>query len=320
MTTYDFRKGAVLILSLLIATAGLGGCSKADDASSTAAPEVQASANKDIQREMKAETASDSAKTPLNGVGPGAPRTTLAGYRTPNTAPVVTPRQVIRKADLDIRVKNVEKSEKTVSSIVTDAGGYTESATSTDLASDHPVLKISLRVPVSTFDSTISKFETLGVRLSKTIGSEDVTGKIVDLDAQLKTLTAQEEVYRNMLRGRTQLEEVFNIQQQLTSVRTQIEEITAQRKSAAGLAALSTISLTLEQDSVVSQPPSDPNWMTQSWAGATSASSSALRVLTVILMWTVAFSPFWIPVILILRKALRGNTRSKGPVVETIGS
>ncbi len=156
------------------------------------------------------------------------------------------------------------------------------------------MLNIALRLPVRSFDSSISRFEALGVRLSKKIESEDVTSRIVDLDARLKTLLAQEEVYRGMLKNRTQLEEVFNIQSQLTEVRTQIETIAAERKAQSGLAAMSTVALTLEQSAVANQAPTDPNWLAQTWGEASSGASVAFRIVVVVGAWLLAFSPFWI--------------------------
>lgn len=236
---------------------------------------------------------------------------------TADAVPQAPQRQVIRRADLDIRVENVEKAEKAVGTIVQDGGGYTESATSTDLASTHPVLKLALRVPVTAFDSSIAKFEALGVRLSKQISSDDVTNQLVDLDARLKTLYAKETVFRDMLKNRSQLDDVFNIQNQLTEVRTQIESIAGERKSQAGLAAMSTIGLTLEQNAVANVATTDPNWLAQTWAEASSGASVALRVFVVAFVWVMAFSPFWIPVALILRKVVKpaGQKEPQAPPV-----
>jgi len=319
MVTGSFRTGAVIGVALLSLVGFMVGCAhRSEDSSGTASMETHMINGLDASAKMKsAASAVASPMSPSVAIqrgfmgGPMATGTARLAGLSSQDAVVIPSRKVIRKAELDIRVENVEKAEKAVSAIVQTSGGYTESATSTDLASNHPVMEISLRVPVETFDTSIARFEALGVRLSKTIGSEDVTGRIVDLDAQLKTLTTQAEVYRNMLKGRTQLDEVFNIQQQLTNVQTQIEDITAQRKSQAGLAALSTIKLTLEQNAVISQTPTDPNWLVQSWAGATSSASAALRAVAVFLMWAVAFSPFWIPVGLIVRRVLRGSVKAR---------
>ena len=206
-------------------------------------------------------------------------------------------RQVDRRADLGVRVENVEKAEKEVGRIVNGLSGYVESASSTDLAASQPILTISVRVPVGQFETTIAKFEALGTRLSKKISATDVTGQIVDLDARLKTLYAQEDVYRELLKRRGKLDEVLSIQQQLSSVRTEIESISGQRKAQARLAALSTISLTLEQGAVVVPPPTNPNWLAQTWSEASTGAKSSFQAIASVAIWILVYTPFWMPVL-----------------------
>ena len=319
MVTTNFCRLSGFGLAMLASALLLSGCSSGDQAGSSstdAAKETKAVAeapavNGVVQAQGKGPHASVGGSVEFHGADAASPGAVSARAASLPTTPVVehVQRQVIRHADLDIRVSSVEKSEKEVANIVNAVGGYTEKASSTDLASTHPVLNLALRVPVGSFDATISKFEILGVRLSKTISSDDVTGQLVDMDARLKVLRAQEDVYRDMLKNRTQLEDVFNIQSQLREVRTQIETISGERKSQSGLAALSTINLTLEQNAVVTEVPTDPNWLAMTLSEASSGAGAAFRIITVAVVWAVAFSPFWIPVLLILRK-LRKSPRN----------
>lgn len=211
-------------------------------------------------------------------------------------APNTMPRQVIRKAEIAVRVPNVEKAEREVNQIVRGWQGYVESANSSDLNTSNPVLTMAIRVPVDRFDEGIAKLESLGVRLSKVVSSEDVTGQIVDLDARLGTLRAQEETYRGLLKKSTNLENVISLQDKLTEVRATIESMAAQRKTLGNLASLSNISLRLEQDAVAHAAPQDPNWMAQTWGESTTALGVALRVVVTIGMYLAVFSPIWLPI------------------------
>jgi hypothetical protein len=211
--------------------------------------------------------------------------------------PVAMPRQVIRRAEVAVRVPNVEKAEREVNALVQSWQGYVESANSSDLATDRPVLTMAIRVPVDRFDDGIAKLESLGVRLSKVVSSEDVTGQIVDLDARLGTLRAQEETYRGLLKRSSNLENVISLQDKLTEVRGTIESMAAQRKTLGSLAALSNISLRLEQDAVAHAAPKDPNWMAQTWGESTTALSGALRVVVTVGMYLLVFSPLWVPIL-----------------------
>lgn len=222
---------------------------------------------------------------------PEAPRAELASQT------VAMPRQVIRRAEIAIRVPNVESAEREVNALVRGWQGYVESANSSDLATDRPILTMAIRVPVDRFDDGIAKLESLGVRLSKVVSSEDVTGQIVDLDARLSTLRAQEETYRGLLKRSSNLSNVISLQDKLTEVRGTIESMSAQRKTLGGLAALSNISLRLEQDAVAHAAPKDPNWMAQTWGESTTALGAALRVVVTVGMYLLVFSPIWVPLL-----------------------
>jgi hypothetical protein len=219
--------------------------------------------------------------------------------------PATYGRQVIRRADLRVRVGSVEEAERRVGEIVGAAGGYVDSATSTDLASTRPVVTLTLRVPADAFDTTLAKFEALGVRLGKSISSEDVTGQLVDLDARMATMRAQEETYRELLRQSRRIEDVIQLQDKLTQVRSTIESMAAQRKSLAGLAALSTVGLTLEQDAPPTPLPTDPNWLTQAWGEAMGTVASVGRSAVVVAIWALLFSPLWLPALLLAHRAVR---------------
>ena len=295
----EFWQGTILVLAV---SAALGGCGSGQASSSDQATAASARASSPEVAMKGDANQMDSAKARAE-VAPV--HASAINFKT---------RQIVRHADLDIRVENVEKSEKAVNKAVSLVGGYTENASSSDLASNHPQLNITVRVPVATFESTIERFEALGVRRSKTVSSEDVTGRIVDLDAQLKTLTAQEEVYRGMLKSHAKLSELLELQERLGQVRTQIEELSSQRKSQGELAALSTIAVTLEQNAIPSHPDSDPNWMTQSWAEATTGAAGTVRSIAGVVLWMAAYAVIWLPVLLIVAIVVHVTTRKKPPI------
>jgi hypothetical protein len=218
---------------------------------------------------------------------------------------VIQNRMVIRRADLTLRVDSVEKSEKLVQRIVADFGGYVDSANSSDLDSDHPSLTFSMRIPAQVFDTAMAKIEALGVRMSKNVSSEDVTEKVVDMDARIKSMLVQEETYRALLKSARKMDDIISLQQQLTSVRGEIESIQGQRKSLASQAALSTISLTLTQAAVVNKTDKDPQWLAQTWAEATSQMGGFLRSAVVALIWLLVFSPVWATGLWLLIRSLK---------------
>lgn len=241
---------------------------------------------------------------------PNAPTFTLAGVTAP------AQRAVIRTAKLTVRVDDVSKKEKSANKLILEMGGYVESANSADLATERPTLILQCRIPAGAFDKALDSFEALGTRLSKAVSSEDVTEKIVDLDARGKTMAAQEESLRSILKNVHDMDNMLTVRQKLMELREEIESMAAQRKSLAMQASYSTIELTLTQQAdALAAAKVDPNWSGQAWGEAWSSAGSLGRGLMVLGIWLLAYSPIWIIIGIAVWFAVRQSKKMRtGPV------
>lgn len=240
-----------------------------------------------------------------------AVRTESKGADVPQaTAAVYSQRQIIRTASLEVRVKKVDEAEKEALRLTREAGGFVESSSSSGLAGSYPRMDLAIRVPVGRFDDVLQAFSNLGVPMSKTITGEDVTAQLVDLEARLKTLSAQEETLREMLKSTRTVKDMLEVQGRLTDIRTQIEQIAAQRKNMAELAALSTIRLSLIQSSETALVAAkDQSWATEAWGQASSALMGALRKIGTAAIWLIVYSPIWLVALVLLKLAWKGLRR-----------
>jgi anti-sigma factor RsiW len=205
-------------------------------------------------------------------------------------------RAVVRTATLTVKVQDAEQDEARVTALTKGWGGYVESSESSRLESDRPVITMTLRIPEKRFDDALSAFEKLGVRSAKTVTGQDVTSQLVDMDARLRNLRVQEETYRMILKQARKMGEVLEVQQRLSEIRGEIESMAAQAKALRGLAALSTITLTLEQrPSGAQENGSDDSWTKDAWASATKALGSALQALATGGIWLFVYAPIWLP-------------------------
>jgi hypothetical protein len=238
-----------------------------------------------------------------DGSAPATAKEASLDHTVAKHGSILDSRMVVRTADMHVRVSDVEKAERAVNRIVLQHGGYVQTATSSDLASDHPSMAITLRVPVGYFDDIVSGFESLGVRTSKSITSQDVTEQVVDMDARMKTLLTEEETFRGILRNTQDMSTIITLQDKLTELRSTIESIAAQRKSLAKQASFSTITLTLDQSATINPAPKDPNWIAEAWGESTGSFSGILRSLATAGIWLTVFSPVWLPLLFF---ALRG--------------
>ncbi|MGI8923729.1 MAG: DUF4349 domain-containing protein [Fimbriimonadales bacterium] len=261
--------------------------------SETAAPDLASEVDlKEQQGKAPAGTllSEDIVGRPLKTLGGAAPEATVESPRAE------ADRAVVRTGNLSLRVANLKQSETKATSLVKSWGGYVEDSESSDLESEHPSMLLTLRVPEAHFETALTKFEELGVRTAKSVTGKDVTAQLVDMDARLKNLRAQEETYRQILGHSNKVGEVLSVQQHLSEIRGEIEAMAASRQSMAKLAALSTISLTLQQRPAAKELQGDAGWASDAWASATQTLGDAFKALSVAVIWAFVYAPLWLPI------------------------
>lgn len=260
----------IAIWLLLIALA-IGGCKSAGEAAgeSSVRYEMTPSAGADMEGASEAKVAS--------------------------LAPQVAQRQIIRRGDLSLKVKDLGEAQRQAVRYVNQIGGFVEAEQSSDLTLSVSQTQLTLRVPVTKFEGSMEAFSALGTPMSRSVSAEDITGQIVDMQARLRVMRAQEEVYLNLLKQSRSLKDSLEVQNRLMELRQEIESITAQLKSQSELASLSTIVLTLRTD--VKPIPENQNegWAQESWTSATNSLGSSARALGSNLITIGVFAPFWLP-------------------------
>lgn len=285
------------IIPLLFATAILAGCGSGGygAADQAEAPSTEISG-----------TSTGSAATSAT-----APAKLASHTQDPNMRQAVNKRAVIRNGSLTVRVPNVEDAERKVTKFVNDQGGYVSASESSDLASQAPSITISLRIPIGSFDQGMMMFEGLGTRLAKKISGEDVTAKVVDFDARMKIMSAQETSLRNSLERSSYSSDTVQLQERLMRLREEIESLTAQRKALGELAALSTIELTLQGETKGMVEVNDKGWVQEAWNTATSVLGVAFRGIASIGIFLLVLAPIWIPIAFLIVRSTRKAIASR---------
>lgn len=219
-------------------------------------------------------------------------------------------RAVIRNASLEVRVENVEQAERSVNAYVASRGGFVVSSESSDLNEASPTISLKIRVPVGDFDAAMLTFEGLGKRLSKKVSGEDVTAQLVDLDARLKIMRAQEDSFRNMLSKASSQSEGLDLQTRIMELRGQIESLSAQRKATGDLAALSTIELRLVGQTKGIVDTEDKGWAQESWNSATNVLGTVVRGVGTLGIFLLVLAPLWLPIGFFAWRAYRQGARA----------
>lgn len=275
---------------------------------------VGCSADESVAR--KTDYAAETASSPAGSADMAAP----AEYRNVSsgsiseteidTAELLKNRHVIRKATIEVKVEDVESADMAAQKLVESMGGFVASGNTAELGTAHPTVTMTVRVPVAKFEETLNALGDMGVLLSKSISSDDVTGQVVDMDARLKTLRAKEEVFVGMLRKAKSTSDMVELQNSITNTRTEIERIEGQRRTLAGQAQFSTISLTLTQETSSLPLEKDQNWSAMAWTESGSAFGGLVRALGTIGIWLLTFAPVWLPMMVLLGLGIRWAQKS----------
>lgn len=203
-------------------------------------------------------------------------------------------RVIVRTAEMALQVTDVNAMVQRVSELTAAGRGFL-GASRRWREGEADRATLTLRVPAAALDATLASLRGLAVRVdNESVNGDDVTRQTVDLAAQLTNLRATEVELRALLatvRQRTQkAADVLEVHQQLSKVRGEIEQRSAELGSLTQLAALSTITLELRPDVVSAPLVVEDAWQPRGVArDAIRALATTGRVAINALIWLLVF-------------------------------
>ena len=162
------------------------------------------------------------------------------------TAVVPGSPRVVRTADLRVKVAKggFGAAFDRVAALAAANGGFVSSS-STAADDNARSGELTVRVPADRFDSVRQSLSGLGKVESQSLRGEDVSGQLVDHEARLKSLQAQEEALRVLVGQAKAVGDVLQVQSSLFGVRQQIEQLKAQKANLEQATSLATLQVSL---------------------------------------------------------------------------
>jgi len=154
---------------------------------------------------------------------------------------------------------------------------------------------LQLRVPSAKLDATLNALTALGTVQQQAITAEDVSTQLVDFQARLRNLRNTEAMLLKIMTRSGGISDVLKVSQELSNVRSQIEQIDAQFTDLSNRVAYSVVNMNLEE-SIASIPPQPPlgGELQESWEQASHAVGQFTLGLMKLGIWLVAYSPYWL--------------------------
>lgn len=206
-----------------------------------------------------------------------------------STAVVPGSPKIVHTADLRVQVAKgaFGPAFDRVASIASANGGFVSSS-STATADNARSGDLTVRVPADRFDAVRQSLGALGKVESQSIRGEDVSGQLVDYDARLTSLQAQEDALRTLVGQAKAVGDVLSVQSSLFSVRQQIEQLKAQQANLQQATALATIQVSLfEPGAPAVVRPVDDRSLAHSFRRAGDGMVAVIGGMVVILGWLV---------------------------------
>ena len=284
-------------LALLVVAAGCSGSSGGDAQSATAGG--------DLAEEAGAETEAAS-----NGD---------AEFQGQSADYQANQREVIRTGAVSVRVNSYDDARRNLTQATRELGGYVADSSEQVHSRGNRTWttgKVVLRVPKENFSALLSQAKGAGVVQEASTNQQDVTDKLVDIDARLSNLRAQRDRLRDLYEQANDTEDVLAVQERLSEVQSEIERLEAQRKSLKQQVAYSTITVTMNEPRPDRE---EPETTEQSWheTGLLSAFIASVHGVEVVLRSLSVAAALGLPYVLAFGVPLGGGyalwRRRNGP-------
>ena len=156
---------------------------------------------------------------------------------------------------------------------------------------------LTIRVPSNRFGDALQALKSLDGEIQTSgVSAQDVTDQFVDLQARLTAKQAEEQRYVAILNRANTIDEILKVDASLGSVRTQIEQLTAQINSIKNRTDFSTISMSISTLTALPGDTTSKVWDPAKTVGrALAALGAMMQVFADVVIWLIVFG--WLPLI-----------------------
>jgi hypothetical protein len=146
---------------------------------------------------------------------------------------IQTEQMLIWTGSVTIEVLSISNATEQITMKTKSVNGYVESSSSKEYR-DQPSTTLTLRVPSDKLELMLNSLDGLGEVTSKTIFSEDVTERYVDMQARLETNKQLRDRLQKLLDRADEVKDVLAIERELTRLQGDIDSMTARLKAMKG--------------------------------------------------------------------------------------
>lgn len=159
----------------------------------------------------------------------------------------ISNRKVITSASFNVQTKDYDWTSIALEAKIAETKSYVENSyTQGDKANGNATISMTIRVPSDNYNDFKTSISTLGNVTSSSENGNDVTADYFDTEARLTVLLAQEKRILVLLE-KANIEEIIKIEERLSQIRTEIEQLTTVVKRYDDLVSYATVTINIQQ-------------------------------------------------------------------------
>lgn len=230
-------------------------------------------------------------------------------------------RKIIFTANLSVRSEDVGRSFNDAAALARSHGGYIEKSQYTNDGENslNRSAAVTIRVPTQNYDSLVASLRGMAGVTVDTEGSnsKEVTEEYTDLQSRQRNLERTEQQYLVLLDQAKSIQEILTVQDRLSGVRSQIEQIQGRLKVLDDLADFATVNVSIAPVIAKVEEPSG-GWklsqvFVESWQGSVEVARYAAAAAIVALVAVAWLGVPAVLVYLVARRVRRGHGTVEAP-------
>ncbi len=164
--------------------------------------------------------------------------------------------KLIKKGELHLQADDVTAVSREVEKVTGEFKGFVEESSFAE-SNGEKLARYTLRVPAEDFDAFIAAVAELAQVTKSRTFTEDVSEQFIDLEARLTVLQAQEGRLMELMKEAEALEDILELERELSRVREPIEKIQGRLEHLERQVSYSTLSLMIEAARGTGEYPED---------------------------------------------------------------
>lgn len=150
---------------------------------------------------------------------------------------------IVRTGTMTVEVPTIDPALLKARTEISGLGGYI-SASDQANDGDRTIASVTYRFPSARWEDAQTAIRAIATKVvSAKTGSSEVTGQVLDLDARIANLRATEQALQAIMAKATKISDILEVQNQLTGVQGQIEQLSTAEAQLRDQAALATLTV-----------------------------------------------------------------------------